>query len=172
MSAGPHPVPIAACRRFAIPSTIGRISSPPAAASACTARKSTWSRNPSNQQTTLSAQGCHPCLSYVLLPVSPDGTNIAGGGRSLQRTVLRRIWAEFPVKQGKYREFCAIWPISGPRLLPKSPCIRLTYSAHRLSNRRKRTGNIFDRTGNSISLFELETGIRASAAVTRNLGKS
>ncbi len=32
---------------------------------------STWSRKPCNPSTTRSARGCHPCLRYDLLPLSP-----------------------------------------------------------------------------------------------------
>ena len=35
---------------------------------------SIWSRKPCNPSTTRSAQGCHPCLRYVLLPMSPGWT--------------------------------------------------------------------------------------------------
>ena len=38
---------------------------------------STWSRKPCNPSTTRSARGCHPCLRYVLLPMSPGWTNQA-----------------------------------------------------------------------------------------------
>jgi transposase InsO family protein len=84
-------------------------SSPPAAASVCTARKSSsqpcwqarasesrksttafgssalcntisaisiWSRKPCSPSTTRSAPGCHPCLRYVPLPMSPGWTMI------------------------------------------------------------------------------------------------
>jgi hypothetical protein len=37
---------------------------------------STWSRKPCNPSTTRSARGCHPCLRYDLLPMSPGWTNI------------------------------------------------------------------------------------------------
>ena len=90
-----------------IPSTTAMSSSPPAAASACTGRRSTsqpcspakgsasrksttafgssasctmisdistWSREPCNPSTTRSARGCHPCLRYKLLPMSPGRT--------------------------------------------------------------------------------------------------
>src|SRR5690606_38641174 len=35
---------------------------------------STWSRGPCRQSTTRSARGCHPCLRYKLLPMSPGRT--------------------------------------------------------------------------------------------------
>ena len=35
---------------------------------------STWSRKPCNPSTTRSARGCHPCLRYVPLPMSPGRT--------------------------------------------------------------------------------------------------
>src|SRR5438874_4183884 len=35
---------------------------------------STWSRKPCNPSTTRSARGCHPCLRYVPLPMSPGWT--------------------------------------------------------------------------------------------------
>ncbi len=35
---------------------------------------STWSNAPCNLSTTRSARGCHPCLRYVLLPMSPVWT--------------------------------------------------------------------------------------------------
>lgn len=35
---------------------------------------STWSRRPCNPSTTRSARGCHPCLRYDLLPMSPVWT--------------------------------------------------------------------------------------------------
>ncbi len=35
---------------------------------------STWSRKPCNPSTTRSARGCHPCLRYVSLPMSPGWT--------------------------------------------------------------------------------------------------
>jgi hypothetical protein len=38
---------------------------------------STWSRKPCNPSTTRSARGCHPCLRYVLLPMSPGRTTDA-----------------------------------------------------------------------------------------------
>jgi NAD(P)-dependent dehydrogenase (short-subunit alcohol dehydrogenase family) len=34
-----------------------------------------WSRKPCNLSTTRSAHGCHPCLRYSLLPMSPGRTN-------------------------------------------------------------------------------------------------
>ena len=37
---------------------------------------STWSRRPCNPSTTRSARGCHPCLRYDLLPMSPGRTKI------------------------------------------------------------------------------------------------
>ena len=36
---------------------------------------SIWSGSPCNPSTTRSARGCHPCLRYVLLPMSPGWTN-------------------------------------------------------------------------------------------------
>src|SRR5437868_9126618 len=44
---------------------------------------STWSRKPCNPSTTRSARGCHPCLRYVPLPMSPGWTRyqlVAGEG--------------------------------------------------------------------------------------------
>jgi len=35
---------------------------------------STWSREPCKPSTTRSARGCHPCLRYKLLPISPGWT--------------------------------------------------------------------------------------------------
>jgi transposase-like protein len=35
---------------------------------------STWSRKPCNPSTTRSARGCHPCLRYEVLPISPGRT--------------------------------------------------------------------------------------------------
>jgi transposase InsO family protein len=35
---------------------------------------STWNRKPCNRSTTRSARGCHPCLRYVPLPMSPGRT--------------------------------------------------------------------------------------------------
>src|SRR5436190_10434041 len=36
---------------------------------------STWSRKRCSPSTTRSARGCHPCLRYVLLPMSPGWTS-------------------------------------------------------------------------------------------------
>ena len=36
---------------------------------------SIWNRKPCNLSTTRSARGCHPCLRYVLLPMSPGWTS-------------------------------------------------------------------------------------------------
>ena len=47
---------------------------------------STWSRKPCNPSTTRSARGCHPCLRYDPLPMSPGRTREAGGGESGIRT--------------------------------------------------------------------------------------
>ncbi len=41
---------------------------------------STWSRKPCNPSTTRSARGCHPCLRYDLLPMSPGRTKKRWGG--------------------------------------------------------------------------------------------
>ena len=93
--------------------------SPPAAASACIARKSTslacsqvknsvlgksttalgssgscstisvtsiLSREPCNHSTTRSARGCHPCLRYVPLPMSPGRTKLSPGWGARIRT--------------------------------------------------------------------------------------
>jgi hypothetical protein len=38
---------------------------------------STWSRKPCNPSTTRSARGCHPCLRYDLLPMSPGWTRFS-----------------------------------------------------------------------------------------------
>src|SRR5262245_32272681 len=100
----PQGAPIRACRTSTIPSTTATFSSPPAAASASTGRKSTsppsspdsgsasrkstrefgssasstmiwvistWSREPCSPSTTRLGPGCHLCLRYVLLPMSP-----------------------------------------------------------------------------------------------------
>jgi hypothetical protein len=40
----------------------------------CQLLASTWSRKPCNPSTTRSARGCHPCLRYHLLPMSPGWT--------------------------------------------------------------------------------------------------
>src|SRR5690606_16055144 len=37
---------------------------------------SIWNREPCRQSTTRSARGCHPCLRYNLLPMSPGCTEI------------------------------------------------------------------------------------------------
>ena len=42
-----------------------------------------------------------------------------GGGRSLQRTLLRPV---FPVKQGKYREFYRFWALCNENRLDKEGC--------------------------------------------------
>ena len=47
---------------------------------------STWSRRPCNPSTTRSARGCHPCLRYVLLPMSPGWTTQSNGGEGGIRT--------------------------------------------------------------------------------------
>jgi hypothetical protein len=42
-----------------------------------------WSRKPCGPSTTRPARGCHPCLRYVLLPISPGRTQylvVAGEG--------------------------------------------------------------------------------------------
>ncbi len=50
---------------------------------------SIWSRKPCNPSTTRSARGCHPCLRYVLLPMSPGRTNIMSGGESVSQSPLK-----------------------------------------------------------------------------------
>src|ERR1700682_6469245 len=51
---------------------------------------STWSRKPCNPSTTRSARGCHPCLRYVLLPMSPGRTNdLLAEGEELGSNLLR-----------------------------------------------------------------------------------
>jgi hypothetical protein len=40
---------------------------------------STWSRRPCNPSTTRSARGCHPCLRYVALPMSPGPDTVWTG---------------------------------------------------------------------------------------------
>src|SRR3546814_13022434 len=37
---------------------------------------STWSREPCKPSTTRSARGCHPCLRYSPLPMSPGRTRV------------------------------------------------------------------------------------------------
>ena len=49
---------------------------------------STWRRRPCNRSTTRSARGCHPCLRYDLLPISPVWT-AWGWRRECQSTLLR-----------------------------------------------------------------------------------
>jgi hypothetical protein len=46
---------------------------------------STWSRKPCNPSTTRSARGCHPCLRYVPLPMSPGWTMISLAGHARRR---------------------------------------------------------------------------------------
>src|ERR1044072_7966014 len=54
---------------------------------------STWSREPCNPSTTRSARGCHPCLRYDLLPMSPGWTQAKGGGDGGIRTLDRPLQA-------------------------------------------------------------------------------
>ena len=42
---------------------------------------STWNRGPCRPSTTRSARGCHPCLRYKLLPMSPGRTQSIWLGR-------------------------------------------------------------------------------------------
>ena len=61
---------------------------------------SIWSRKPCNPSTTRSARGCHPCLRYDLLPMSPGRTPVTyvsgpdkakGGGAGGIRTSDHQI---------------------------------------------------------------------------------
>ncbi len=54
---------------------------------------STWRRKPCNRSTTRSARGCHPCLRYDLLPMSPGWT--AWGWRRECLSILLRLHAFF-----------------------------------------------------------------------------
>jgi hypothetical protein len=54
-----------------------------------------WSKTPCNPSTTRSARGCHPCLRYVPLPMSPVRTVVNIGDPAWIRTrdlQLRRLW--------------------------------------------------------------------------------
>src|SRR5207249_3788846 len=55
----------------------------------CLAPISIWSRKRCNRSTTRSARGCHPCLRYVPLPMSPGWTSLSlAEGEELESNIL------------------------------------------------------------------------------------
>src|SRR5258707_8045148 len=62
---------------------------------------STWSRKPCNPSTTRSARGCHPCLRYVLLPMSPGWTTVSLAVGAVCREPVSLLFAKY---QGDFRK--------------------------------------------------------------------